>query len=277
MNPEDATVSIDTGTPQLRFHLDGRVAVLTLNRPEAMNALSVELTPAIRRGIQRCADDPAIGALLITGAGKAFCAGGDVKGMGDRFEGAQRSASERIADLQHRQRTLTGALYRLQKPSVAALPGAAVGAGLALALACDLRILGKAAFMATGYARLAMSGDYGVNWFLTRLAGPGAARDMMLTGRRVDAAECKAFGLASQVVEDAALQATALRTAHALAAVAGAAVRDIKKNLDEALHLALEDAMDHEAERLIRLVDSDEHRQAAAAFRNRSQAKRSPT
>ena len=274
MSPDESNLSIDTGTPQLRFHLDGRVAVLTLNRPEAMNALSGELTPAIRRGIQRCADDPAIGALLITGAGKAFCAGGDVKGMGDRFEGAQRSEPERIADLQHKQRTLTGALYRLQKPSIAALPGAAVGAGLALALACDMRILGASAFMATGYARLAMSGDYGVNWFLTRLAGPGAARDMMLTGRRVEAAECKAFGLASQVVADAELQAAALRTAHALASVAGAAVRSIKQNLDEALQLELEPAMDHEAERLIRLLDSDEHRQAAEAFRNRSKDSR---
>ena len=267
---DESVVAIETGTPQLLLRREGRVAVMTLNRPASMNALSGELTPAIRRSIQRCADDPEIGALLITGAGKAFCAGGDVKGMGDRFEGAQQSEAEHIADLQRKQRTLTGALFRLNKPTVAALPGAAVGAGLALALACDIRILAASAFMATGYARLAMSGDYGVNWFLTRLAGPGAARDMMLTARRIEAVECKAFGLASQIVPDGELQATSLRTADTLASVSGAAVRSIKQNLNDALHLDLESMMDKEADRLIRLLHSDEHRQAAEAFRNKS-------
>lgn len=137
-----------------------------------------------------------------------------------------------------------------------------------------MRVLGTSAFMATGYARLAMSGDYGVNWLLTRLAGTGAARDMMLTGRRVEAAECRALGLASQIVDDAELQAAARRTARALASSAGAAVRSIKQNLDEAQHLELEASMDREAERLIRLVDTDEHRQAVAAFMDRSQKSR---
>jgi enoyl-CoA hydratase/carnithine racemase len=134
--------TIDTGTDELLCEIADRVAIITLNRPEARNALSDRLTPALRRMIKLRGDDPNVGAILITGAGGAFCAGGDVKGMGGGAAKAEATFEDRVADLRTKQRTLTGALVAVRKPTIAALPGPAAGAGMAIALACDIRIAG---------------------------------------------------------------------------------------------------------------------------------------
>src|ERR1700750_1759525 len=123
----DGMIEVDTGTGELLCEIRDRVAVITLNRPEARNALSDHLTPALRRMIRSCGENPQVGALLITGAGTAFCAGGDVKGMGAHRDPKRLAMSydEKVADLQERQRLLTGALVSVRKPTIAALPGAA--------------------------------------------------------------------------------------------------------------------------------------------------------
>ena len=136
----DESISIDTGTDELLCAIRDRVAVITLNRPEARNSLSDHLTPALRRMIKQGGDDPDVGALLITGAGTAFCSGGDVKGMGGSSATPAMSFNDKVARLRERQRTLTGVLVSVRKPTIAALPGPAAGAGLAIALACDMRI-----------------------------------------------------------------------------------------------------------------------------------------
>src|SRR5215831_1417464 len=207
--------TIDTGTNELLCVIRDRVAVITLNRPEARNSLSDTLTPALRTMIRTCGEDPNVGALLITGAGAAFCAGGDVKGMGAHRDTKklEMSFDEKVADLQERQRRLTGALVSVRKPTIAALPGPAVGAGLAIAMACDIRIAGESAFIATGYARVALSGDYGIAWLLTRLVGTSRARELMFTGDKVDAARCEAIGLVNRVVPDDDLQKEAFTLA----------------------------------------------------------------
>ena len=128
-------MEIDTGTNELLCVVREGVAVITLNRPEARNAMSPDLTAALRNQIKARAEDESVGALLITGAGTAFCSGGDVKAMGGRGPRGQMSFEERLADLRWRQTNLTGALFAVRKPTVAALPGAAAGAGLAIALA----------------------------------------------------------------------------------------------------------------------------------------------
>src|SRR3954454_14409177 len=112
----EARIVIDTGTNELLCEIRDRVALITLNRPEARNALSDDLTPALRRMIKQCGDDPSVGALLITGTGTAFCAGGDVKGMGNNSNKAEVSLEDRVADLKSKQRTLTGALAAVRKP-----------------------------------------------------------------------------------------------------------------------------------------------------------------
>src|SRR5256885_7084122 len=154
-------ITIETGTDELLCAIRDRVAIITLNRPQARNSLSDHLTPALRTMIRTCGENPDVGALLITGAGTAFCSGGDVKGMGAHRDKKKLEMphDERVADLQERQRLLTGALAAVRKPTIAALPGPAVGAGLALAMACDIRIAAQSAFVSTGYLRVALSGN----------------------------------------------------------------------------------------------------------------------
>jgi enoyl-CoA hydratase/carnithine racemase len=263
-----AETKVDTGTTELLCAIRDRVAVLTLNRPEVRNALSDDLTPALRRMIKRCGEDPDVGVLLITGAGTAFCAGGDVKGMGAHRDKKKLEMphDERVADLQERQRLLTGALAAVRKPTIAALPGPAVGAGLALAMACDIRIAAQSAFVSTGYLRVGLSGDYGIAWLLTRLVGTARARELMFTADKIDAGRCEAIGLINRVVPDARLQAEAFALARTMAEGPEIALRYMKDNLDEALLFDFATARDHEAERLIRTTMTADHREAVQAF-----------
>lgn len=257
---------IATGTGELLCHIDGRVAILTLNRPEARNALSDNLTPALRRMIKSLGDDPNIGALLITGAGNAFCAGGDVKGMGSGIARPEQTLEERVANLREKQRTLTGVLVAVRKPTVAALPGPAAGAGLAIALACDLRIAAESAIMATGYARIGLSGDYGIAWLLTRLAGTARARELMFLSERLDARRCEALGLVNRVVPDGQLRPAALELAKTLAEGPPIALGYIKDNLDHAINADLLGSMDLEAEHMVRASRTTDHNEAVRAF-----------
>ena len=260
--------SIDTGTNELLCEVQGRVTIITLNRPEARNALSDHLTPALRTMIRVCGEDPSVGALLITGAGTAFCSGGDVKGMGANTNPAKAAMSpdERIADLQERQRLLTGALVAVRKPTIAALPGAAAGAGLAIAMACDIRIAAESAFLTTGYIRVALSGDYGIAWLLTRLVGTSRARELMFTGEKVEAKRAETIGLVNRVVPDVRLHDEAFALATSLAEGPAVALRYMKDNLDEALAFDFATARDHEAVRLIKSAGTADHREAVAAF-----------
>jgi 2-(1,2-epoxy-1,2-dihydrophenyl)acetyl-CoA isomerase len=259
---------IDTGTSELLCIVRDRVAIITLNRPEARNALSDNLSPALRRMISRCGEDPDIGAVLLTGAGTAFCAGGDVKGMGTHRDPKKLAMSreEKVADLKERQRLLTGALHGLRKPTIAALPGPAAGAGLAIALACDIRIAAQSAFIATGYVRIGLSGDYGIAWLLTQLVGTARARELMFTGEKVDAIRCEQIGLVNRVVPDERLQEEAFALARSLAEGPMLALRAMKDNLDDALTVDFDTARDREAERLVPLTTSADHKEAVQAF-----------
>ncbi|MHC2433642.1 enoyl-CoA hydratase [Bradyrhizobium sp. USDA 4451] len=261
-------IKIETGTDELLCVIRDRVAIITLNRPDARNSLSDTLTPALRTMIRTCGENPEVGVLLVTGAGKAFCAGGNVKGMGANRDPKklEMSYEDKVADLQERQRLLTGALASVRKPTIAALPGPAVGAGLAIAMACDIRIAAQSAFISTGYLRVALSGDYGMAWLLTRLVGTSRARELMFTSEKVDAARCEQIGLVNRVVPDEALQDEAFALAKSIAEGPTLALRYMKDNLDEALQFDFATARDHEAERLIRLTTTADHKEAVQAF-----------
>jgi len=259
-------MKVDTGTDQLTCEVVQRVAVITLSRPEARNALSDELTKALRQQIAERGHDPAVGALLITGAGKAFCSGGDVKGMGGRRSPDGQTPDERFQTMRARHHEIAGALTDLRKPTIAALPGAAAGAGLAIALACDLRIAARSAFVSTGYARIGLSGDYGIAWMLTRAVGPARARELMLLCERITAERAETLGLVNRVVEDDVLYPEAMKLAVQVANGPAVALGYIKDNLDEALEIDHHAAIDREAERLIRASGSEDHREAVAAF-----------
>jgi enoyl-CoA hydratase/carnithine racemase len=218
--------------------------------------------------IRTCGENPDVGALLITGAGTAFCSGGDVKGMGAHRKQAvlEMSFDERVTDLQERQRLLTGALIAVRKPTIAALPGPAAGAGLAIAMACDIRIAAQSAFVSTGYLRVGLSGDYGIAWLLTRLVGTARARELMFTAEKVEATRAEAIGLFNRVVPDDRLQDEAFTLARGMAQGPTLALRYMKDNLDEALAFDFTTARDHEAERLIRTTMTADHREAVQAF-----------
>lgn len=260
--------SLETGTDELLAHRDGGVVVLTLNRPEVRNALSDTLSPALRRMFARLADDEETRAVVLTGAGTAFCAGGDVKGMGGRTKrpDAPRTPAEAVADLTERQQQLTGALYALPQPTLAALPGPAAGAGFAIALACDLRIMADTAFVTTGYTRVALSGDYGASFFLTQLVGTAKARELYFTGARVDAATCERLGIANRVVPPESLQEETLTLARQLAEGPTIAYRYMKQNLDRAMRTDLPTCLAAEAEGVVATAQTADHQEAVRAF-----------
>jgi enoyl-CoA hydratase/carnithine racemase len=262
----DGSISIDTGTNELLCSVRDRVAVITLNRPEARNSLSDHLTPALRRMIKQTGSDADVGAILITGAGTAFCSGGDVKGMGGTLATSSMTYDEKVAGLIERQRTLTWALVSLRKPTIAALPGPAAGAGLAIALACDIRIAAETAIVTTGYAKIALTGDYGISWLLTRLAGTARARELMFLSEKIDARRCEVLGLVNRVVPDADLQTETFALARTLANGPGSAYAAIKDNLDVALSADFLTSLDHEARNMITAAGTAQHGEAVRAF-----------
>ncbi|OYU73389.1 MAG: enoyl-CoA hydratase, partial [Alphaproteobacteria bacterium PA3] len=164
------------------------------------------------------------------------------------------------------QRRLTGALFGLRKPTLAARPGPAAGAGLSIALACDLRIAAESAFISTGYVRVGLSGDYGVAWLLNQLVGRGRASELMLLSEKVDAARCLGMGIFNRVVPDTDLQAEAFTLARQLAHGPALAQALIKDNLDDSATVGFETALDNEAARLIRSTMDADHAEAVRAF-----------
>ncbi|MBN8980852.1 MAG: enoyl-CoA hydratase [Rhizobiales bacterium] len=264
-----AEIVKDTGTDELLCSVRERVAKITLNRPQARNSLSDHLTPALRTMIKVCGEDSSVGAILITGAGNAFCAGGDVKGMGGTSGGTiapELTFEQKVARLQERQRTLTGALVAVRKPTIAALPGPAAGAGLSIALACDLRIAAESAFVSTGYMKVGLSGDYGVTWLLTRLVGTSRARELMFLSEKIDARRCESLGLVNRVVPDDKLRDKAFALAKSLAEGPAVALKAMKDNLDDALEVDFLTSLDREAERLVRAAQTADHKEAVRAF-----------
>jgi enoyl-CoA hydratase/carnithine racemase len=258
--------TIDTGTPELLCRIEQRVGVVTLNRAEAKNALSMDMKRALHRVIPELGASPEVGCVLLTGAGGAFCAGGDTKRMAS--EGRPPSPEDRKRQLRW-EHEIPRALHRLEKPTVAALPGPAAGAGFALALACDLRVMAESAFATTAYARLGLSGDYGASWFLTRLVGPARAREILFLGERLSAAECLALGLVNRVVPDAALESEALALAHRLANGPPLALAAMKDNLNRALGESLEAVLALEAERMVDGAGTEDYVEAVRAFEER--------
>jgi enoyl-CoA hydratase/carnithine racemase len=154
----------------------------------------------------------------------------------------------------------------MAKPTLAVLPGPAAGAGLAIALACDLRIASESAFVTTGFANIGLSGDYGASFFLTQLVGTAKARELFYTGDRVTAAECESLGIVNRVVPDERLEEEARALAHRLAAGPTVAFGLMKQNLDRALRADLPTCLSHEARGTVASFQTEDHREAVAAF-----------
>ncbi len=264
--------TIDTGTDHLLARVEDRVATLTLNRPERRNALSVEMLSGLELALEDAERSADVGAVVLTGAGGAFCAGGDVKGMHARSgDGGDRDVAALGVDAaihaqRLSQRNTAGRLYLLPKPVVASLPGAAAGAGLSLALACDLRIASEDAILTTAFARVGFSGDYGGTWFLTRLIGSAKARELYFLSERVEAADALRLGLVNFVVAPGELEARTRTLARRLAHGPGVAYRYMKENLNRAAGRDLFECLDLEATHHIHTGLTADHRAAVRAF-----------
>ena len=263
---------IDTGTNELLCDLEDGVATVTLNKPEKRNALGDILTPALRSVLLTLEADERCGAILLTGAGRAFCAGGDVSGMGSNrgkngeAAHAPPTVDEAVASLIEKQESLTLRMAELDKPIVAALPGPAAGAGLSIALAADLRIMADDTFVTTAFRRIGLSGDYGSSWFLTRLVGPAMAKELLMTGRRVPADECLRLGIVNRIVRFDDLATEARGLALELANGPRAALRYMKRNVNRAVLGDLRGSLAAEAEGMVRSVKTADHKEAVRAF-----------
>ena len=261
---------LDTGTDQLLCVIEDGVATVTFNRPEKRNALSDVVTPALREVLLTLETEPAARCLVLTGAGTAFCAGGDVSSMNDTWgndaKTAERPLDAEIRALQDKQRSLSLRLFQHPKPTIAALPGPAAGAGFSIALACDLRIAAESAFVTAAYGRIGLSGDYGGSWFLTQLVGPAHAKEIYYTSRRVGAAECLQLAIVNEVVPDASLQARAREVARSIADGPPIALRYMKENFNRAVFADLSACLDLEADHLVRSARTADHLNAIQAF-----------
>ena len=265
---ESNMTSIETGTDQVLATLTNGVAVITLNRPEARNALTNEMFSALQSSLADFELDPEVKVIVLTGAGKGFCAGGDVKSMAESGDGTV--GDNTIDGAIHRQRVnkrgTAGKLFKMPKPTIAALPGAAAGAGLSLALACDMRIMASNAILTTAFAKVGFSGDYGGTYFMTQLVGSAKAKQLYYLSERVTAEEAMEVGLTTWVCEPDELMDQTLEIAGQFARGPVLAYRYMKENLNRALSGEIDDCLDLEATHHVHCGQTEDHQEAARAF-----------
>jgi 2-(1,2-epoxy-1,2-dihydrophenyl)acetyl-CoA isomerase len=254
---------IETGTDTVRGEVRERVGIITLNRPQRRNALHPDMYDAVPRLLERFFDDDGVGCVLVTGAGRAFCAGGDVRSdRGARRDPASPPSPEAAGAALAASARMVVLLHEGPKISIAALNGPAVGAGVGIALAADLRIAAESARLIPGWRRLAFSGDFGGPWFLTQLLGASRALEVLVDDQPIDARAALAAGLFNRVVPDADLADAAFDWARTIAAGPATAQRYLKENVHDATRLTLREALPIEAVRMARSALTPEHREA---------------
>lgn len=256
--------------PMLLVRDEGRLRVITLNRPDRMNALTPELHHMLQEAVVEAAADTSVGAVALTGAGRGFCSGGDVRRSTDAAARAAvpETVEERADTLRGHGRT-TMMLSRMPKPTIALVNGAAAGAGLSLALACDMRVMADGAVLRAAYARIGLSGDLGISYFLTRLVGPSIAAEILFLDDKIDAARAEKLGLVNRVLPAEDFAESALEIARALAAGPSVAFRYMKQNLALAGTASLEDVIEREAYNTARCVRTQDVKEASIAFREK--------
>ncbi len=250
---------------ELLFDVGDGIATLTLNRPERLNAMSGPMLDALLARLIQVADDGDVGCVILTGSGRAFCAGGDVKAMAEGREFGGTTLEEKAQALRARME-VSRWLHEMPKPTVAMVRGAAAGAGLSLALACDLRVAGDTARFATAFARVGYSGDFGGSWFLTQLVGTAKARELYFTADILDASQALSLGLVNRVVPDSRLEEETRALATRLARGPRVAHRYMKRNMNAAESGTLAELLDLEAWHHTRCGMTEDHREATKAF-----------
>ncbi|WPO71603.1 MULTISPECIES: enoyl-CoA hydratase-related protein [unclassified Streptomyces] len=249
------------------YEVSDGLATITINRPEAMNAMNTEAKVALREAARSAAEDTAVRAVLLTATGRAFCVGQDLKEhigslAADREAGTGQTMSTVREHYNPIVRTLTG----MPKPVVAGVNGVAAGAGLGFALAADYRVVADTASFNTSFAGVALTADSGVSWTLPRVIGPGRAADLLLFPRNLSAQDAYDLGIANKVVPAAELAAEAAKVARALAEGPTLAYAALKESLAYAAAHSLDEALDKEDELQSRAGASQDHTIAVQAF-----------
>ncbi len=267
-----------TGTETIRASIREGVGTIVLNRPERRNALNSEMCDAVPTVLDRFENDDDVGCIVITGAGSAFCAGGDVRGDPPTRSETRRDtrppsikiAAARLA----RDARMVLQLHESAKVTIASLPGAAVGAGLGIALSTDLRIAARAATLIPGWAQLGFSGDYGGSWLLTRLLGPSKAVELFVDNVTIGAGDALRMGLVNEVVADAELARHTFERARRIAAGPRSAWRLFKENVRAACEMDLASALPGESLRMVQSGRTADHRAALEVWLAAAAAKR---
>jgi 2-(1,2-epoxy-1,2-dihydrophenyl)acetyl-CoA isomerase len=257
----------------VRYAVDGSVATITLNRPEQMNTMSRQLLEQALAALEAAADDDAVRAVIFTGTGRAFCAGGDLREFAGREpDGGAAGGSAATRSLQADVDRLRGAmrtsqlLREMPKVTFAAVNGACAGAGLAWACAADVRYCAASAVFNTAFMSAGLSGDFGGTWTLPRIVGPAKARELYLLAEKFRAADAERIGLVSAVLPDDELLPFVRARAERVAGFAPLTVRAIKANLNDSLDVSFPEMLDREADRHTRCGRTEDAREAARAF-----------
>jgi 2-(1,2-epoxy-1,2-dihydrophenyl)acetyl-CoA isomerase len=250
--------------------VEDRVATLTLNRPDRLNALSFDMIFQSIDALKRWSSDSEIGAIIVTGAGRAFCAGGDVSMMAR--EGEAQTLEEKIDGLRLAQE-LSWLLYNSPKVTIAAVNGFAMGAGLGVCLACDLRIASEQAKFGTAYAKVGFGGDFGTTWLLTHYAGAPKAKELFFLADPIDATEAHRLGLVNRVVAHDELLSQTRKTASRIAQGPLTSYRYMKANVNLSTSADFRTMLDREAETHLRCGETADHREGVRAFMEKRQPK----
>lgn len=241
---------------------DGAVATITINRPEARNALTAQTKVELLAALRVCSADASVRAVILTGAGQAFCSGQDLR---EHAELLQSGASP-LDTVRDHYNPIIEALTGMPKPVIAALPGVAAGAGASLAFACDFRIAAERASLLLAFARVGLGADSGASWTLQRLVGPARAAELLMLAEPVDSATALSLGLLTAVVPDEQLTAATTELAARLAAGPTLAYAAIKESLLYGASHQLSESLEKEAELQTRLGQTEDHRAATLAF-----------
>jgi 2-(1,2-epoxy-1,2-dihydrophenyl)acetyl-CoA isomerase len=251
----------------IRYDVEGAVATITLDRPDALNALTVELKLALRDALDRARDDATVRAVVLTGAGRAFCVGQDLREHAD----ALADGDTALATVRDHYNPIVRALVDLPKPVVAAVNGMAAGAGASLAFACDFRLAADSAGFLMAFARVGLGPDTGASWTLQRLVGYGRASAMLMLAEPVSATQALEMGLVNAVVPAEELAAASAELAGRLAAGPTVAYAGIKQALAVAAASDLSTALETEADVQARCGATADHRNATTAFLDKQQ------
>jgi 2-(1,2-epoxy-1,2-dihydrophenyl)acetyl-CoA isomerase len=243
--------------------LDAGVLTLTLNRPDALNALNREMTHALRDAVEGAARDRGVGAVIITGTGRAFCAGADLKDVVARRAAGERDLGD---DLRTNYAPMIRAIRACPKPVIAALNGTAAGAGLSLALACDLRIAAAGTPLIVVFVRVGLVPDAGSLFFLTRMLGLSKATELAMSGDPLTVEDAQKLGLVAAVVPAEQLMTAAMERARLLNDGPRRTYALIKQGLERALTLDLEQAMELESQLQSVAAETPDAKEAIQAF-----------